>query len=253
MIGNIISAGASLLGGLLGRSSAEKQAAKQEALQREFATSGIQWKVEDAKKAGVHPLYALGASTHSYSPMTVGDPLPGAISEAGNSVGRAVHATMTGDDRAAARTLQGLQIERAKLENDEIKLRLMGSQNALLTQAGTAKPMAGAGPIPMDTTFDANPRLMIGGHEVDMDPGWSPTDAVERGYGDISSVYGALKAAKDWSRATGKPFSGNLWDLLNEHGDKLQRWLAGSSQDWKFDYDPRRSRRHPAADPRSAW
>lgn len=41
--------------------------AQNNATQREFAQNGIQWKVEDAKKAGIHPLYALGASTASPS------------------------------------------------------------------------------------------------------------------------------------------------------------------------------------------
>lgn len=252
MIGELIAAGGSLLGGLLGKKSAEKQAAQQAALQKQFAQEGIQWRVEDAKKAGVHPLYAIGAQTHSYSPVSINDPMPGAIAEAGNSIGRAVHSTMSGGERAAAATLQGLQIERAKLENDQLKLNLMASQNKLLTQPGTGKPIPTGG-VPQEATFDANPRLMIGGSEVRIDPGWSPTEAVEAGYGDISAVYGALKAANDWSLATGKPFSTNLWNYLNEHADKLQRWLAGSNA-WKFDYDSRNPRgRYPAADPRSNW
>jgi hypothetical protein len=37
------------------------------AMQRQFAQEGIGWKVADAKKAGIHPLFALGASTHSPS------------------------------------------------------------------------------------------------------------------------------------------------------------------------------------------
>ena len=49
--------------------------AKNAALQREFAQSGIQWKVADAKKAGLHPLAALGAQTASASPSyQAGDP-----------------------------------------------------------------------------------------------------------------------------------------------------------------------------------
>lgn len=34
------------------------------ALQKDFANNSIQWKVADARKAGIHPLYALGASTN---------------------------------------------------------------------------------------------------------------------------------------------------------------------------------------------
>ena len=35
--------------------------------QKEFAQHGLRWKVEDAKQAGINPLVALGASTHSPS------------------------------------------------------------------------------------------------------------------------------------------------------------------------------------------
>lgn len=34
--------------------------------------NSIQWRVEDAKKAGIHPLAALGAPVASYSPVSVG-------------------------------------------------------------------------------------------------------------------------------------------------------------------------------------
>lgn len=34
-------------------------------MNKQFAKDSIQWKVEDAKKAGIHPLYALGASTNA--------------------------------------------------------------------------------------------------------------------------------------------------------------------------------------------
>jgi len=39
-----------------------------EAAQREFAQQGLRWKVEDAKAAGLHPLYALGGSGAAFSP-----------------------------------------------------------------------------------------------------------------------------------------------------------------------------------------
>jgi hypothetical protein len=41
-------------------------------MQKEFAKHGIQWKVQDAKRAGINPLAALGATTVSGSPIPVG-------------------------------------------------------------------------------------------------------------------------------------------------------------------------------------
>lgn len=40
-------------------------------LQKEFAQNSIQWRVDDAKKAGIHPLYALGAQGASYTPQSL--------------------------------------------------------------------------------------------------------------------------------------------------------------------------------------
>lgn len=125
MIGPLIAAGASLAGSLLGRSDAKRQ----EANQREFAQNGIQWKVNDAKKAGIHPLYALGAQTVSYSPVTAGTD----FSAIGQNLGRAMDATRTGSQRidAYTQTVQELQLKRMGLENE-----LLSSQIANIRQAG---------------------------------------------------------------------------------------------------------------------
>lgn len=52
-----------LLGSLLGVFGGLFGDKKNRNFQREFAQNGISWKVADAKRAGIHPLYALGAST----------------------------------------------------------------------------------------------------------------------------------------------------------------------------------------------
>lgn len=126
MLGPIIAAGASLLGGYL----QNKQADKQSAQQKEFAQSGIQWKVEDAKKAGIAPLAALGANTISYTPQAVGDSGVGA---AGQDISRAIDATRSPGQRSDAytRTAQMLELERGGLQND-----LLRSQIAKLNQPG---------------------------------------------------------------------------------------------------------------------
>lgn len=86
--GSLISAGGSLLGGLLGKSSADKRAKQTAALAREMAQYGIRWKVKDAKKAGIHPLYALGASSNISPTLPAGDTLGASVAEAAASVGR---------------------------------------------------------------------------------------------------------------------------------------------------------------------
>jgi hypothetical protein len=56
-----------ILGGRKDRQSVRDTNSANIAMQKEFAQQGIGWKVADAKKAGIHPLFALGASTHSPS------------------------------------------------------------------------------------------------------------------------------------------------------------------------------------------
>ena len=75
--GTVISAGSNLIGGYLQNRSNERINSQnlgfsyeQLAQQREFAQQGIRWRVEDAQKAGIHPLYAMGASIPTYSPVS---------------------------------------------------------------------------------------------------------------------------------------------------------------------------------------
>lgn len=62
----------SFVGGLMNMDNQNKQADKQADLQKEFAQNSIQWRVNDAKKAGIHPLSALGSQGINYNPSYVG-------------------------------------------------------------------------------------------------------------------------------------------------------------------------------------
>lgn len=126
----LIGGGASLLGGLMGRESSRSSANRNVDLQREFAQHGIRWRVEDAKQAGIHPLYALGASTHSFSPISVSDPLGPAIASAGQDLSRAFEATRTGQERNVLDTLKAQesiairQLDRERIHDDREERRL---------------------------------------------------------------------------------------------------------------------------------
>lgn len=136
MLGEIISAGANIIGGIMGNNAAKRQ----EKLQRDFAQQGIQWKVEDAKKAGVSPLFALGAPTHSYSPVNVGGAAQ-SLAAAGQDIGRAVSATADDSTRLDAYTkaAQALALQKTGLENE-----LLSTQIAKARQS-TTPPMPGGG------------------------------------------------------------------------------------------------------------
>lgn len=195
MIPALIGAAASIAGGVLGKSSADKanavaqaQAARNEALQREFAQQGIRWKVEDAKAAGIHPLYALGAQTTAYSPVSVGhvadNSLGQGIAAAGQDISRAVDATRTAPERVAARELTRLQLEGLSLDND-IKRATYASSIARLNQA-TNPPIPAIGPfnVPEKTKAEEREPLMLEGNRVATSPATSPGSAWENQLGD---------------------------------------------------------------------
>lgn len=185
MLGALIGAGTQLLGGLLGRDSAQKQADKNAALQREFAQSGIQWKVEDAKKAGVHPLYALGASTHSFSPVSISDPLPAAMANAGQDLSRAMTSTATPTQRQTAfgSAMESLTLEKAGLENQLLRsqiVRMNQTSSPPIPSAAQRWGVDGQGPTALPDTsgvslpgtiIQDNPQKRVGFTGTPMEPG----------------------------------------------------------------------------------
>lgn len=154
MIGELISAGANIIGGLLGRSAqedanevAERNAQRNIDWQKTFAQNGITWKVADAKAAGIHPLYAMGASTPSFSPVTVGvtpeTGLAEGFSKAGQDIGRAFQATRNQGERtdAVSEASTKLALEEQGLRNDLLRSQI-ASINARLTAPQVGPPMA---------------------------------------------------------------------------------------------------------------
>lgn len=118
IIGGAISGIGSLIGGNQSKNNAQALANMNYEAQKEFAQNGIRWKVADAKAAGIHPLYALGASTNSYSPVSGygGDNgISDAFAQLGNGFSqgfdRAAQAKMTKEERAIAQ---------AQLERQEV-------------------------------------------------------------------------------------------------------------------------------------
>lgn len=88
---------------------------------KDLAYNGIQRRVEDAKKAGVHPVYALGGSTAQFTPSTaafvgndgsVGD----SMRQMGAGLQRAAAVGQTPQERLANRLIES-QIEGQELDN----------------------------------------------------------------------------------------------------------------------------------------
>jgi len=146
MVGFLPAAGAALgqmavnkiFGG--GSSGAAKEARhyawEQQQMAKENFYSGIQVRLADAKKAGVHALAALG-----FNPANTAGPNISASSdsggsglsgEVGSSLGRAVSSLFNKDERMQAKRLTDIQLEGAELDNAYKRAQL-----ALLTQQGS--------------------------------------------------------------------------------------------------------------------
>lgn len=145
MIGDIIGGLGSIVGGILGSNSqnaanaANERIAQQNiAMQREFAQHGIRWKAEDARQAMLHPLFAMGASTHGFQPVSVNAQGTdyGFLGRAGQNIGRAIDAGLSfsekRDARLANQTAQALQLNNMGLQNELLRTqidRLRSPQN----------------------------------------------------------------------------------------------------------------------------
>lgn len=155
----LIGGASTLIGGLLNRdqnreANYQNQVAgdKNAALQKEFAQQGIQWKVEDAKKAGIHPLAALGASTHQFAPSYVGGQadtsMGDTIASMGQNISRGVLASAEKKDRILITAMNEERLKHAKLQNQILESQLSSIQNPVPQSAGLPSPMDPYGGIP---------------------------------------------------------------------------------------------------------
>lgn len=156
MLETLLGAGLKLAGGIMSQNAAKDAAAQSYAIgqqnrtdQYEFAQNAIQWKAKDAERAGIHPVYALGGSTTSFSPISVGQvtssPLGEALGSIGQDVTRAAAANRSPTERlnavAKVQTAQNLEganltLENQKLQNEILKIRVANMRGAQIGPGG---------------------------------------------------------------------------------------------------------------------
>lgn len=167
---SLISAGASIFGGLMGQNNASSQfwqnvkmqnramrkQSKWNKVSLQFAKSmanrnTIKWRVKDALRSGVHPLYALGANLGSTSSPVFQTGAGGSvgysgdggfasgIAQAGQHLGRAVDAMATHEQKAEARMMSLLNVENAGLQNELLRSQI----RRMNLGTGPAMPAAG--------------------------------------------------------------------------------------------------------------
>lgn len=183
MIGNIISAGASLIGGLFNRKEKQKANAQSERLMREAWSRDdqfIQRRVADAKAAGIHPLAALGAQGSSSYVTPVATTVGSSIGDAGAAIGRAV------DQRQNAGYAKQLQALTLRKMNAEISLLDAQSRTAI---ASAQRMHRGMEMLPHPRPRYAG--MHVAGKKTDHHPGWSDAERMEERYGNlVENLYG---------------------------------------------------------------
>lgn len=168
----LIAGGAQLLGGYLNQQN--QQSINQQNLQQQlnFAQNGIQWKVADAQKAGISPIYALGNPTASFSNLVGDNSFGNSVSQAGQDLSRAFTSTATKDDQHSI-VMNKLQEQRGELENT-----LLASQVARLNNAG------GSGP----PTPAVGQSYVVDGQGSTVKPGTSSTATIKVAPASVTPV-----------------------------------------------------------------
>lgn len=92
-------------------------------MQKEFAQNSLQWKVEDAKKAGLHPLAAVGAQGYTANPSFVGSNFGEGLAKFGSALGGGINQDAR-DARREAEEERKLQLENMRLQNEQIKAQI---------------------------------------------------------------------------------------------------------------------------------
>lgn len=229
MLGALIGAGATLLGGKLAGDRAEK-----------LNKSAIQSRVADAEKAGVSKLYALGANVPTYSPASmVGQT---AISDAGQNIGRAIDAKSTAVERAGgvAGQLAQAQLEGVRIDND-IKRQELLSKTNVRNQPGQPPAINDAETMPLiagqgNAGIKIQKQISPAGSQPQKSFGVSPeVDMWRTKHGFAPEVPQELGEAHE-----SQPLAAAQWFIRNKimpsisEGYKTFPYQAPEGYHWKF-------------------
>ena len=128
-----------IVGGFLDRDHANKMASVDRDFQREVYQNQLQWKVADAKKAGLHPLAVLGTGSYSASPSSVpsSSSFADSFGKLGESIGDLWTAHMNKDEIAkAVKKKQDMENRQIKME-DESHAAEMQVKNSMAQYYGS--------------------------------------------------------------------------------------------------------------------
>lgn len=225
-----ISAGANLIGGFLSDSSdkkANKQALKAQKTQNEnimelnreqmdyahrLNTNKIQWTVEDAKKAGIHPLAALGVAGSAALPSFATPVAEMGQPSSGSAIGEAISNSGTAIGNAML-SQQDVRFKEAQIRNME------ASTAQMLADATSRTQIAGARAAGQTLNNTPSKFGVLNVHPNE--PG--AAQRAEDDFGDLAQElfgpanYGAFSVDREAFKNMG-PLSRNFWEFLVKQG-----------------------------------
>jgi hypothetical protein len=256
-----LSAAAGIAGSLLSsRSSDKDREAQQEQAQlnyeqqKEFAQNSIQWKAEDAKKAGLHPLFAMGAPLTAYSPSSftpVGDGGSGlALAEAGRSLDSAISQrsvqaakkhqlsfTKRMNESKLRQNVLQEDLMRADLHKSQFELALLQNQQSNKSASGNPleegfkQQMEAEGNVknyPGQTSVKGKPYKI-------REPGI--VKRLEPHYGEeVSQIPGAIQMGRDYLQNKLQKSDLPEWRSFDKHSPKYkkrQKYYRDKFEGWR--------------------
>ena len=256
LAGSLIAGGASLGGAFLTNSQNKKLNKKNLKFQKNLAQRGIQWRVADAKKAGIHPLYALGHTPTTTSPTLIGSSLGDGVAEAGQHIGGGV-GRLPGKTERQENALRMKLIESQIGESDARKNLLnseaaRNAQTSLNNVAGSAPQLGvmgeGGGQIFGPQQFPGNRKgqtLIEPDFIYESDIGFKksstvrdlpgagiidrkPSEVTTHKKGNRGLVAGEHPAYKEYRLPNGLPIMLPAGDTLSEVLEETPMWMYKS-------------------------
>ncbi len=242
-IGGIVGGAANVVGGILGNKSQSSAnsanldfARQQFEYQKELHKNQLQWRVEDAKKAGLHPMAALGLQSSSFSPVSSNVQANDYswIGDLGQSAG---YAAMKAKDKDQQREAFALAAKEANLQSQNMELQNEGLQlenefrRFQLQQAivgATSQALRSPGSA---STRGLGKRYAIDGQADSLIPKDSPITDVTPKYQWVQTADGKLELypSSDYAQLwEDKPLGTDLMPLMEAGGVSLRAKITGA-------------------------
>lgn len=222
MFGALAGLAGSIIGGLFAKNEGDEN----RDLQQYYMDNATQIRAADARKAGIHPLAALGLNAPSYQPVQTdtGSIIGNGIGNFGNSVER------SGGLGGVLATQQ--KVAESEVRKNDAEASLIRAQSRTLIERARAQAtgttVGGVLPNPGSLPVEAvkptqQTHLNVAGKQWEAHPGWTDTNAVEQRYGD--SEIGAMVHG---AGTLGADYWWNVYSPNNPNSSfsKTRRWLT---------------------------